>query len=111
MLETQQGQKNSYRCGKDLRRLHESRKGRLKLTKEMMKTVEDTIKPLVKDYNDRQDAIQEALVYILEAKEGQTESYYIQGARFRARDWLRKERRIRSGFLEIESQEVHHADL
>ena len=102
------GQKNVYRCGKDLRRIHESRKGRLRLTMEMMGKIEGIIKQLVKNYDDRQDATQEALVSILEAQEGQTESFYVQGAKYRARDWLRRERRIRNGHIEVE---VNHADM
>jgi hypothetical protein len=45
-----------------------------------------------KAIHDWEDCLQEGLLKVLEMPEGQKESYYVKGAEFRIRDYLKKER-------------------
>jgi len=49
------------------------------------------------NYDDEQDCLQEGLTKVLEMPNGQTESYYVQYAKNRIANYMKKERAFRSG--------------
>ena len=62
------------------------------LTPELIDKTKRAIRSILKKrQNLFDDALQEGLIRILEMEEGQTDSYYTQGAVYRVRDWLKKE--------------------
>jgi hypothetical protein len=54
--------------------------------------VEKIARSLTRNNPDFEDANSEGLVRILEMEDGHKDSYYIQAARFRIRDFLKRER-------------------
>lgn len=62
------------------------------VTGQIIKKVRATAQKLCKNNQDFADCVQEGLTRILELPHGATESFYIEAAWYRMRDYLKKER-------------------
>jgi hypothetical protein len=69
------------------------------ITPEIVNGVTAISKKLTRDWNAQQDCIQVGLTAILQAKEGQTKSWYLSLAKWRAQDHLRKEKKYLDTFV------------
>lgn len=67
-----------------------------KITRECVKIANG----LGNTYDEQQDTLQEGLSAVLEAKDCYTESWYVSCAKYRMRDYLRRERNLTNRYTE-----------
>ena len=74
----------------------------MELNENIQRACESIAKKLSQNDDEFSDALQEGLTKVLEMKSGHTNSYYIEYAKRRMQDYLRRERKIINHYIAFE---------